>query len=208
MDNETADRSSEVCNAGGGAEGGACSESPLQSRAAFLANWDWESVIRHNRGVCERGSAQHGENPESHQHVAEQWRSRFLVETFTLGETLDFLRACHRKAPFLFFNGNTFADIGRTFSDFLFAELPTSRRRTATSAVAHYIAGVLDRESMQRMLDSLVRAASFSVGDKVQTLKGSLRGHIVAVTDDGCVNWQTEAGTRLIALPESLLPLE
>jgi hypothetical protein len=57
-----------------------------------------------------------------------------------LGDTLDFLRACHRRAPFLFFNGNTFADIGRTFSDYLFAELPSQRRRQATSAVAHFIA--------------------------------------------------------------------
>jgi len=30
-----------------------------------------------------------------------------------LGETFDRLRAFHRKAPFLFFNGNTFAEIGR-----------------------------------------------------------------------------------------------
>ena len=206
MDNETADGSSEVCDAGGGVEGGVGAESPLQARAAFLANWDWESVVRHNRGVCKRGGAQHGENSESHECVAAEWRERYQVGSCTLGETLDFLRGCHRAAPFLFFNGNTFADIGRTFSDFLFAELQTSRRRNATSAVAHYIAGVLDRESMGNILESLCRAAEFSPGDNVQTLKGSLRGTVVAVLDDGRLKWETEAGTVLIALPESLLP--
>ena len=206
MDDETAHRSSEVRDAGGGVEGGVGSESPLQTRAAFLANWDWESVVRLNRGVCARGGAQHGENSGSHQKVAADWRERFQVEGFTLGETLDFLRGCHRAAPFLFFNGNTFADIGRTFSDFLFAELPTSRRRNATSAVAHYIAGVLDRESMVQILEALCRATDFSPGDKVRTLKGSLHGTVLAVLDDGRLKWQTEVGTVLIALPESLLP--
>ena len=206
MYDETEDGSSEVCDAGGGVEGGVGAESPLQTRADFLSNWDWESVVRHNRGVCERGGAQHGENSESHERVATEWRGRFQVASFTLGETLDFLRGCHRSAPFLFFNGNTFADIGRTFSDFLFAELQTSRRRNATSAVAHYIAGVLDRESMGAILDGLFRASDFSPGDTVQTLKGSLRGTVIAVLDDGRLKWKTEAGTVLIALPESLLP--
>jgi len=155
--------------------------------------------------VCERGGAQHGANPESHEGVATSWRERFQVATFDLGETLDFLRACHRGAPFLYFNGNTFADIGRTFTDFLFAELPTSRRRSATSSVAHYIAGVLDRESMARILESLCRTADFSPGDKVRTLKGSLRGEVIGVIEDGRLKWRAETGTVFIALPESLI---
>lgn len=206
MKDETPHGSSEVCNAGGGTEGSAGTESPLQARAAFLANWDWESIIRHNRGVCDRGGAQHGKNSESNERVAADWQERFQVETFTLGETLDFLRSCHRAAPFLFFNGNTFADIGRTFSDFLFAELPSTRRRNATSAVAHYIAGVLDRDSMARILESLCRAADFSPGDKVRTLKGSLHGVIVEILDDGRVKWRAETGTEFLGLPESLVP--
>jgi len=206
MDDETPHRSSEVCHTGGSVEGGAGSESPLQARAAFLANWDWESVVSHNRGVCERGSAQHGKNPESHERIARDWQERFQVETFTLAETLDFLRACHRAAPFLFFNGNTFADIGRTLSDYLFSELPTSRRRIATSAVAHHIAGVLDGKSMEHILESLFRAAEFSPGDKVRTLKGSLRGVIVKILDDGRVKWRAETGTEFLGLPENLVP--
>lgn len=206
MEDETAHRPFKVRDPGGGSQGGSCSESPLQARAAFLANWNWESVVRHNRGVCERGGAQHGANPESHDRVAEDWRDRFQVDSFTLAETFDFLRACHRSAPFLFFNGNTFADIGRTFSDFLFSELPTTRRRTATSAVAHYIAGVFDRDSMLSTIDGLWESAFFQPGDNVRTLKGSLRGKVLALLDDGRLQWRAETGTIFIALPESLLP--
>ena len=112
MSDEAADRSAEARNARGNPPGGAGPESPLQTRAAFLQNWDWQSVVRLNRGVCERGRAQHGANSESFEAVGREWNARRSVET-SLGETLDYLRRCHRQAPFLFFNGNTFAEIGR-----------------------------------------------------------------------------------------------
>jgi hypothetical protein len=156
--------------------------------------------------MCARGGAQHGANSESHAGVRADWDSKYRVES-TLGETLDFLRSCHRRAPFLFFNGNTFADIGRTFSDFLFAELPTSRRRQATSAVAHYIAGVLDRGAMVAIVESLCRSASLQPGDRVRTLRGSLRGVITRVLDDGRVAVRPDgSASEMISLPENLLP--
>jgi hypothetical protein len=119
---------------------------------------------------------------------------------------LDYLRRCHRQAPFLFFNGNTFADIARTFSDYLFAELPSVRRRAVTSAVAHYVAGVLDREAMAGILTGLCRSADFKPGDRVCTFRGSMRGVILSVEADGRVKWRADSGTELLTLPEALLP--
>lgn len=115
------------------------------------------------------------------------------------------MRTCHRRAPFLFFNGNTFADIARTFSDYLFAELPRGRRREATSAVAHYVAGVLDRDSMAAMLDELCESANFQPGERVKTLRGSMCGTIVRLLPDGRVVWRADSGAELTCLPESLL---
>ncbi len=206
MGDETPNRSREARHPEGSAQGGAGEQSPLQARAAFLQNWDWQSVVRLNGGVCERGRAQHGTNSESFEAVSQEWEQKRRLET-SLGETLDFLRACHRRAPFLFFNGNTFADIARTFSDYLFAELPHGRRREATSVVAHYVAGVLDRESMSQILESLCQAATYQPGDRVKTLRGSTHGIIKRILKDGRVVWQP-AGTQseLTALPESLLP--
>ena len=205
MPDETPNRPGPVRDPGGGAQGSAGEQSPLRARAAFLANWDWESVIRHNRGVCERGRAQHGTNSESFAAVGEEWQQRRRLEA-TLGDTLDYLRACHRRAPFLFFNGNTFADIARTFSDYLFAELQHGRRREATSAVAHYVAGVLDRDSMAQILEDLCESADFQPGDRVKTLRGSTRGVILRVLPDGRVVWAPQGSrSELVALPESLL---
>jgi hypothetical protein len=74
------------------------------------------------------------------------------------------------------------------------------------SAVAHYIAGVLDRETMVEIVESLCEAAKLKPGDRVKTFRGSTQGVIVRVLPDGRVAWRPD-GTRseLIALPESLL---
>jgi hypothetical protein len=184
--------------------GSAGEQSPLQARAAFLKNRSWELVIGFNRGACARGGAQHGFNRETQATVASEWTEK-QASTLSFAETLDFLRHCHRSAPFLFFNGNTFADVARQLAAALFADLPTGRRREVTSAVAHYIAGVLDRESMVEIVESLCESTSFQPGDRVKTLRGSTRGVILRLLDDGRVVWQPDGSrSELLALPESL----
>lgn len=118
---------------------------------------------------------------------------------------MDYLRLCHREAPFLFFNGNTFAEIARTFSDFLFAEFSLGRRRTATSVVAHYVAGVLDQDALAPILEALAATASYVPGDRVCTLRGSMHGTVISVEQDGRLVWRTDQGSELISLPEALL---
>jgi len=72
--------------------------------------------------------------------------------------------------------------------------------------MAHYIAGVLDRESMIEIVESLCEAADFNTGDRVKTLRGSAHGVIVKILPDGRVSWRPDGSqTELVALPESLL---
>ena len=186
--------------------GGGGEHSPLQARAAFLKNRGWESVVSFNRGACARGGAQHGINPEAGGACGEDWE-RQRGEVTTLAETLDFLRSCHRLAPFLFLNGNTFALIGREIGLALFSDLPPTRKREVASAIGHYIAGVLDREAMVTIVDELCRSATLAVGDRVKTMRGSLRGVIARVLEDGRVAVRADGSTsELLCLPESLLP--
>ena len=118
---------------------------------------------------------------------------------------IEFLRQCHRRAPFLFFNGNTFADIARQIVAALFAELSTGRRREVMSAVAHYIAGMLPWEAMVEIVESLSETADWKPGDRVKTLRSSLRGVIVRMLDDGRVVWKPDGTeSELTALPEGL----
>jgi hypothetical protein len=125
MSDETALGSAGAPDGGGHSPGGGGDGSPLQSRAAFVKNWDWQSVVSINRGACERSRAQHGINSEAGAACAEEWEN-LRSQILTLAETLDRLRGFHRKAPFLFFNGNTFATIGRELA---FAQLPESLLR-------------------------------------------------------------------------------
>ena len=116
------------------------------------------------------------------------------------------MKACHRQAPFLFFNGNSFAAIGRRVMASVFTEYPPVRQREIASAVAHYIAGVLDFESMVEIVESLAQSAEFKPGDRVKTLRGSARGVVVRIAADGRVVWRLDSGGELMALPEDLLP--
>lgn len=192
MPDETTPGSAETPHGRGLHGRGGREQSPLQARAEFFQDGSWDLVVSVNRGACARGGAQHGVNSETHEAVAGDWRHRSGVEC-SLGEAVDFLRACHRGAPFLFFNGNTFADYGRRISAALFAELPSGRLREVTSAVAHYIAGVLDREAMVGIIEELCRAADLVPGTRVRTLRGSVRGVITRVLEDGRVGVRAEA---------------
>ena len=204
MSNEAASGSAETPDGGRHCPGGGEECPPLQTRAAFLANWDWLAVTGINRRACARGGAQHGINTETQEACAAEWEALRQSE-ISLGGTLDSLRGFHRKAPFLFFNGNTFSSIGRELALALFSDLPPGRKREVSSAVAHYIAGVLDHEAMAGIVESLCAAASLKVGDRVKTLRGSLRGIIVRVLDDGRVVWRPDGtNTELTGLPESL----
>jgi hypothetical protein len=205
MSDETANRLARTPDSGRPASGGDGLGSPLQTRAAFLKNWDWLAVVSINRGACERSRAQHGINSETGAACAADWE-KLRRETLTLGETLDRLRAYHRRAPFLFFNGNTFATIGRELALALFSDLHPSRKREVSSVIGHYIAGVLDRESMVSLVESLCEFAEFKPGDRVKTLRGSTSGVILKILGDGRIVWRPD-GTKseLTALPESLL---
>ncbi len=59
------------------------------------------------------------------------------------------------------------------------------------------------------VVESLCESASFRAGDRVQTLRGSTRGVIVRLLEDGRVVWRPEGGgAELITLPEALRSAE
>jgi hypothetical protein len=205
MDDEAETGSSEAVDRSGHSKGSRSEPAPLQSRAKFLQNWNWASVTQINHGLCERGRAQRGVNTEAHAAVAEEWEKQRAAE-LTLLETFQFLKSCHRRAPFLYFNGNTFAEIGRALANILFSDLPFHRRKEASSAIAHFITGVLDQQSMVASLQALSESADFQIGDRVKTLRGSARGVVLRLLADGRVIWRAD-GTQseLTGLPEGLI---
>jgi hypothetical protein len=74
--------------------------------------------------------------------------------------------------------------------------------------VAHFIAGVLDHETLARIVNELSLSADLKPGDRVKTLRGSMSGTILRLLPDGRVVWYADSGAELTGLPESLLKLE
>jgi hypothetical protein len=75
------------------------------------------------------------------------------------------------------------------------------------SAVAHYIAGVLPWEAMVEIVESLSEAADLKPGDRVKTLRGTMRGVILRLLADGRLVWRVDGSrAELTSLPESLIP--
>ncbi len=161
MADEISPRLGEEAHAGDAPRRRPGKHSPLQARAPFIENWGWELIDSFNRGSCERGRAQFGHNSETHERVRQQWEETRPRE-LTFGELLEFLFQCHRGAPFLFFNGNTIAEVARRVTDALLGEFPLSRRREAASLAAHYVAGVLDWDSLRAGLDSVTEFCRMS----------------------------------------------
>ena len=59
---------------------------------------------------------------------------------------------------------------------------------------------------MVEIIESLAEVAKFKPGDRVTTLRGSVRGVVVRMAADGRAVWRIDGGGELIALPEDLLP--
>ena len=103
------------------------------------------------------------------------------------------------------FNGNTFAEIGRALATALFSDLSFHRRKEASSAVAHFVTGVLDENLMIEAVRSLSETTDWKPGDRVKTMRGSLHGVVVKLLADGRVVWKPDGtGYELTALPDTL----
>ena len=88
----------------------------------------------------------------------------------------------------------------------LFSDLPPVRKREASSAIAHYIAGVLDREAMIAIVESLCETADWKAGDRIKTMRGMTHGVIARILEDGRVVWKPDGSESvLIGMPESLV---
>jgi len=207
MSHEITPGSRESSPTRGRAEAGGSEQSPLQCRARFLENWDWQAITNLNRRLCEGQRAQHGPNPESHAASQKEWEG-LQKEALTFLEVIGHLQKFHRQAPFLFFNGNTFAELGRGLSYALFADVTAVRKKQLASLVAHFIAGVpeVDEVALRTGLQELTRLENFQVGDKVTTLQKTLSGIVTKINQDGgIVRKCDQTGAVMTDPPQSLL---
>lgn len=184
-------------------------EDLLSVRSTFLKSIPWEGVVRLNEAVCAKATqVAFGFNRESVGEAANLWE-RARTTRMTLLELLDFLRLCHKKAPFLNFNGNVFGEIARQILATSLLGSPVARVEAAASLAAHCVAGVIDQPLAMDGIRALLRVDVLKPGDLVTTLKFTSQGKVTRVLPDGRVAWLPGGRkNELLAVPESLIKLK
>jgi hypothetical protein len=111
-------------------------------------------VVTINAGLCKEKSALHKPTSDGYGSAKKLWEKASNRE-LSLRETLDICRQCHKLAPFCFYNGNTFAAIGRTMIQDLLHKMPPLKAHTFRSVIGHYIAGTIGKEELSKTLKDL-----------------------------------------------------
>jgi hypothetical protein len=120
----------------------------------WLKDWPWQTVAVINAGLCKEKKALHKPTSDGYDPARKLWEQSRTRE-ITLREVLQICRRCHQLAPFCFYNGNTFAAIGRTLIVELLGKMPPAQAHSFRSVVGHYIAGTVGDQELDEALKSL-----------------------------------------------------
>jgi hypothetical protein len=119
----------------------------------WLKDWPWQTVVTINEALCQEKKALHEPTSDGYDPAKELWECALRRE-LTLRETMDICRQCHKLAPFCFYNGTTFAAIGRTIIQDVFKKLPPVKAHALQSVVGHYIAGTAGSDELAKVLSN------------------------------------------------------
>jgi hypothetical protein len=120
----------------------------------WLKDWPWESVLAINVALCKQKKALHKPTAEGYEPTQKLWdESRSLK--ISLRTALQVCRQCHKLSPFCFYNGNTFAAIGRTIIQDMLRDLSPTKAHAIRSVVGHYIAGTTGEKELEQSLREL-----------------------------------------------------
>jgi phosphopantothenate synthetase len=112
----------------------------------YLASTSWEDIERINAALSKAGGYEPGRG-ECYDAAHALWEKTHNLP-LTFMQAADLCLECHRLAPFSYFNGNTFASCARVALAPAVDTLDTKHQTFARAALAHYIAGTIDRSEL------------------------------------------------------------
>ena len=121
---------------------------------AWFRDWPWETVTAINLGLCKEKHALHKPTSEGHESARKLWEDSRDCK-MPLRQALEICRRCDKLSPFCFYNGNTFAAIGRTMVQEILRKLSPVKAHAFRSVVGHYIAGTAGDEELNKALVEL-----------------------------------------------------
>jgi hypothetical protein len=120
----------------------------------WLDAWPWETVVTINAGLCKEKNALHKPTPEGYERARQVWEES-RPNHLSLRQALEICRRCHKISPFCFYNGNTFAAIGRILVQDVLRKLSPAKAHAFRSVVGHYIAGTAGNAELEQALEEL-----------------------------------------------------
>ena len=120
----------------------------------WLKDWPWTTVMTINAALCQEKNALHKPTSDGYKPAEKFWEASRDRE-LTLREILELCRHCHKLAPFCFYNGNTFAAIGRTIIQEILRKMSPAKAHTFRSVVGHFIAGTIGSAELEKSLRDL-----------------------------------------------------
>jgi hypothetical protein len=120
----------------------------------WLEEWPWETVVTINAGLCKERNALHKPASEGYELAKGVWEESRSMQ-LSLRETLKICRRCHQLSPFCFYNGNTFAAIGRTIVQSALHKMSPVKAHAFRNVAGHYIAGTAGEEELEQALAEL-----------------------------------------------------
>ena len=113
----------------------------------YLASTPWDVLEDINSALCQAGGYQVGRTSDGYEPARTLWEAK-RTQPLTFMQAADLCRECHRLAPFLFLNGNTFASCARVALMPAMERLTTVQQTFSRAALGHYIAGTIDRDEL------------------------------------------------------------
>jgi hypothetical protein len=120
----------------------------------WLRDWPWESVVTINSALDKEERTLPKPSTQGYESARKLWEGSRSAE-LPLRQALEICRGCHKLSPFRFYNGNTFAAIGRTMIQGMLRKLPPVKAQALRSMVGHYIAGIADEDDLDQVLAEL-----------------------------------------------------
>ena len=123
---------------------------------AWLKAIDWSAVTAINQQLCAAKRAQHGPTSDGHAPAQALWEKTH-TQAITLDVLVELCRKCHRLAPFLNYNGNTFVVIARQ----VIGGLPLGAQAAVLRSLAgHIIAGTATPEEQKAFQNAVTKLAA------------------------------------------------
>lgn len=137
----------------------------------WLAPVNWDQVVELNKKLCPGAETPHRPST-GYEMVKSLWETS-AQKAMSLQHTLDLCRKCHLAKPFAFFNGNTFALLTQNILKDVFARLPSLDAQILKSTAAHYVAGSVSSQELNKICDHIESLLTQKPGDASGAKTGS-----------------------------------